>query len=372
MADVLIVDDRPADRELAVVLLQHAGHRVISADDPAEVLARLESDAVPDLLIVDVLMPGMTGFELVQTLRSRGVTVPVIFMSSTFGDEAADFARHVSGTRFLRKASEPEVILAAVDEALASPPAETVSGRRESAADGAHLRMLNQRLYDAVENLERLQTERETLLDQLGATRSEERQRLAVDLHDDVVQVLAAVGMRLDLLERKLEHTSLEDQVAPVRSAVGDAIARIREMIADLRPAEIAAEGLAPTISRQLADVFAEDTAFDIDSRLDDEPPLDTAVVMFRIACEAAVNAHRHGHARHVEILLAQEGGEAVVRVRDDGSGFDPETVKARSGHVGIAGMRERAEALGGTITIASAPGSGSTVEARIPLNGTA
>ena len=369
MANVLIVDDRPADRELAIVLLEHAGHVVTSADTPADALERLEGDTVPDLLIVDVLMPGMTGFELVQTLRARGVTVPVIFMSSTFGDEAADFARHVSGTRFLRKASEPEVILAAVDEALQAPAPEPAAGRRESAADGAQLRMLNQRLFDAVENLERLQSERETLLDQLGATRSEERQRLAVDLHDDVVQVLAAVGMRLDLLERKLEHTPLEDQVGPVRSAVGDAIARIREMIADLRPAEIAAEGLAVTISRQLADVFAGETGFDLDSRLDHEPPLDTAVVMFRIACEAAVNAHRHGHARHVDILLAQEGGEAVVRVQDDGDGFDPAAVETRSGHVGIAGMRERAEAAGGTLTIASAPGSGSTVEARIPLN---
>jgi signal transduction histidine kinase len=370
VANVLIVDDRAADRELAVVLLEHAGHDVTSVDAPSEALSRLEEGAAPDLLIVDVLMPGMTGFELVQQLRTQGVALPVIFMSSTFGEEAADFARHVSGTRFVRKASDPEAILAAVDEALRAPAPAT--GERGPGADDAHLRLLNERLYDAVENLERLQAERETLLDQLGATRIEERQRLAVDLHDDVVQVLAAVGMRLDLLERKLENTPLEDHVGPVRSAVGDAISRIREMIADLRPAEIAAEGLAATITRQLTDVFAGETGFDVDSRLEHDPPLDTAVAMFRIACEAAVNAHRHGNARHVDIRLAREDGEAVVRVQDDGTGFDPAVVEARSGHVGLAGMRERTEAAGGTITIESAPGSGCTVEARIPLNGPA
>ena len=104
-------------------------------------------------------------------------------------------------------------------------------------------------------------------------------------------------------------------------------------------------------------------------NRLDDEPAPEARAILYRVALEALTNVRKHADARRVEVLLERRGAGVVLRVRDDGSGFElPEPgAPAEPGHIGLVSMRERAEAAGGRFEMSSTPGSGTTVEFWMP-----
>lgn len=88
---------------------------------------------------------------------------------------------------------------------------------------------------------------------------------------------------------------------------------------------------------------------------------------MLRVAQEALHNALRHSGAEHVDVTLDRRGGGAVLRVTDDGGGFDPQAIRRAGRHLGLVSMRDRASGAGGTLTVESAPGKGTTIEMEVP-----
>jgi signal transduction histidine kinase len=99
-----------------------------------------------------------------------------------------------------------------------------------------------------------------------------------------------------------------------------------------------------------------------LDLEADVEPNPSRAREILRIAQEALSNAVRHAHADHIRLRLGSEDGRVVLEVRDDGAGFDPDAPEVRSRRLGLTSMEERARRLGGRLTVASAPGGGTTV----------
>jgi PAS domain S-box-containing protein len=215
----------------------------------------------------------------------------------------------------------------------------------------------------------RAEEERRRLLAELVRVQEEERRRIATEIHDDPVQAMTAVEMRLESLRRRIGSGEERRTVEQLGASVSAAIGRLRRLLVELRPARLDREGLASAV-QALLDRLRADTGADAD--LEDrtllEVPPDTGTVLYRIAQEAVTNIRKHAEAREVRVTLAERDGGILLRVRDDGRGFDPEREAVEMpGHLGLVSMRERAELSGGKFRITSTPGAGTTVEAWVP-----
>jgi signal transduction histidine kinase len=197
----------------------------------------------------------------------------------------------------------------------------------------------------------------------------EERQRLARELHDSVSQVLysialntaSAAALRASDPKRAaaLEHD--------VHELAGVGLAEMRALIFELRPESLEREGLVSALHKQ-ADAAQARHGIAVRVSAVDEPevPLAAKEALYRIAQEALQNVAKHADAHSVELALEQIGSEVILRIEDDGRGFDP--ARSFPGHLGLHSMRERMAGVGGALDIQSSLGRGTSIEARLPL----
>jgi signal transduction histidine kinase len=204
-----------------------------------------------------------------------------------------------------------------------------------------------------------------------------ERERLARELHDNLGQVLAFVSTQGQTVRRLLargEIAAADEHVERLVEAAREAEADIRESILGLRVAltESGLSGALATYLDQYQKRYGIRTELARPEALGDgafEPLVE--VQLLRIIQEALTNARKHSRARSVSVAFAAQDGYARVVVQDDGCGFDQERVLGDSAeHVGLRVMRERAEEIGGTLAVASAPGEGTRVIVTAPLRG--
>jgi signal transduction histidine kinase len=204
----------------------------------------------------------------------------------------------------------------------------------------------------------------------VGAQESE-RQRIARDLHDETGQSLTAIGMGLRGLSDETNEKRRHATLSQLQSLTSDSLKELQRIIADLRPAHLDDLGLSATLrwyASRIHDLTSILVRMDIEG---DEPTLDDAVkiTIFRIVQEALNNIIKHSQATNVNVRLDYRDKEAIIFIRDNGKGFDMETVQSRIGRVslGLAGMEERALLLGGTLYIRSRLNFGTEIEAVIP-----
>jgi signal transduction histidine kinase len=188
-----------------------------------------------------------------------------------------------------------------------------------------------------------------------------ERARLARELHDEAGQALTALAVHLRALEGDVPEGPLRDRVAELRGQVASATTALRELATRLRPSALREGGLATAIEEQAERVRASaGIQVDVDLRgLDAELPEDVQVALFRVVQEALTNVVRHSEATSVSIVATARGARVRLVVDDDGRGFDPSAPTER---LGLAGIRERVELLGGQLRIESSPGGGTAV----------
>lgn len=210
--------------------------------------------------------------------------------------------------------------------------------------------------------------ERRRFLTELVQAQEDERRRIATEIHDDPVQAMTAVEMRLESLRRRLEGAEAE-ALDHVTGTVQETVARLRGLLFDLRPPGLDREGLAAALRALLERLTREgDMGFEIEDQMLREPPLEARTVLYRVAQEALANVRKHSKASRIHVSLSDRENGALLRVRDDGVGFDPAAVdEARPGHLGLVSMRERTEMAGGQFRVASAEGRGTLVEAWVP-----
>lgn len=236
------------------------------------------------------------------------------------------------------------------------------------AVDITDRKAVEERLRDTIAMLEQTDLHRRKLMGDLVQAQELERKRIAADIHDDTIQAMVAVSLRLDLLHRQMRGRDDSGDLEVVRDTVESAVARLRGLLFDLRPRILDEQGLRPAI-RMVARSLQQGREVDIDVDIDlvPEPDSDVRVVAFRIVKEALENACRHASASRIDVRAWWEGATLHLRVHDDGRGFDPLVAERAPGHLGIVTMRERAEVLGGGVTLTTGPGAGTTVEVHLP-----
>jgi PAS domain S-box-containing protein len=222
----------------------------------------------------------------------------------------------------------------------------------------------------SLEVLRKTIQQRRELAQRLQTAQEAERRSIAADIHDDPIQVMSAVDMRLQMLAT-FPATATTDDLVQIEADVKGAIERLRSLLFELRPTALDRDGLVPAL-RLYLEHTAKGTGWQVEVRdgLEQEPDPDLRALLYRIAQEGVSNARKHAHARRVEIDVATVDDGVGLRVSDDGRGFvaDP-AAPPEPGHFGLTTLVERAELAGGWSRVTSAPGAGTTVECWLPLD---
>lgn len=202
----------------------------------------------------------------------------------------------------------------------------------------------------------------------------DERKQISRDLHDVIAQMLTAIGVRLATLDRSNGSggKGLRAQIAYTQRLVNKSVAVLHRFALQLRPPVLDDLGLTPAL-HALLKVFAKQSGLQValqaSARVES---LDEAkrAALYRIAQEAISNIARHAQASRVEVRLKADRDAVCMRITDDGKAFDVarELGASKRRHLGLVGMRERAEIVGGRFTVQSTPGAGTTIEVRIPI----
>jgi PAS domain S-box-containing protein len=218
--------------------------------------------------------------------------------------------------------------------------------------------------------LRELVVQREELLARLVEAQAQERAEIARDIHDDTVQILAAVDLRLGLLRRRLDQKAadLADVLDPVADSVARATDRLRALLFSLEPPDLAA-GLAAALRSAADEIFRDTpTRWAVDGDAEPATIGSTSSTAFRIAREAMINVRKHAEAATVQVTVAGRHGGLEVSIADDGVGIGPGPVQSSSGHHGITSMRDRADIAGGTWEIRARPQGGTEVVFWLPI----
>jgi len=228
----------------------------------------------------------------------------------------------------------------------------------------------NARLYAELQRRERLRGE---LLHKIIVAQEEERKRIARDLHDETSQTLTALLYAVDEALELTDAAEIKQMLRNMRAVAQRTLDGVHKLIFDLRPSMLDHLGLVPAL-RWFAQSRLEPANVRLQIEDDQAPrrlPAEIETALFRVVQEAITNIARHAMARNVRIAFAQEQDRVEVFIEDDGIGFDmvSVTLSPDSGRgLGLLGMQERIELLGGHFHIDSAPGFGTRIRISVPV----
>ncbi|MFA7248978.1 MAG: ATP-binding protein [Dehalococcoidia bacterium] len=227
---------------------------------------------------------------------------------------------------------------------------------------------------DMTERLREKEAERGQLLAQVITAQEDERRRIARELHDDAGQALSSLVMGLARVDRASGSPEVATLTAGLRVQAGEALELMRHLARDLRPSTLDDLGLAPALRAYVEDFGREhgiDAHFSAEGLVGVRLRAECETALYRIAQEALTNVARHANAHHVSVVLNVRGAVAVLVVEDDGAGFDAARVlrsDRTEAKLGLLGMEERAQLVGGTLTIESNSEMGTAVFVEVPL----
>jgi signal transduction histidine kinase len=218
--------------------------------------------------------------------------------------------------------------------------------------------------WQLARRVQRGQDERERLLRRAIEASDVERRRIARDLHDGVVQDLAAVSFSLAAAAEGAPapfDAELRDAAAETRHGIG----QLRTLLVDIYPPELHRAGLEAALTDVLAAASARGLETELAVDLNRDLERDTQALFFRVAQEAIRNAVKHSGAKHVSVSVGATNGRARLEVDDDGRGFDPATAGG-DGHFGLRAVEELVQEAGGELRVDSAPGEGSRIAVEV------
>jgi PAS domain S-box-containing protein len=220
----------------------------------------------------------------------------------------------------------------------------------------------------SLEELHRIDAERRRLMRRLVEAHEDERRTLAADIHDDPLQVMAAVSLRLHSLRRQLDSQPAQRTLEAVEGMVGGAVARLRSLMFNLRPTGLDHGDLMGPLRDRLEQVHQDDLLeYGLTGSEPEMLTTEERVTLYRIAQEAISNVVKHASASRIDVAVSEQDGGCLLRIADDGSGPGG-AVEGRPGHLGLPSMRERCELSGGWLRISAGEPAGTVVSAWVPL----
>ncbi|MFI8998445.1 GAF domain-containing sensor histidine kinase [Streptomyces sp. NPDC053542] len=229
--------------------------------------------------------------------------------------------------------------------------------------DEALLGMLAQHAAIALTNARLYERSRELTI-------AGERARLAHELHDAVSQKLFSLRLTAQAATALVDRdpARAKDELQQVTRLAAEAADELRAAVVELRPAALDEDGLIATLRTQIQVLDrAHSAKVTFAAHGLRALPAAQEEAVLRVAQEALHNALRHADAQRVDVTLVRRGQGAVLRIADDGRGFDPGAVRRAGRHLGLVSMRDRTNGVGGTLTVESAPGKGTAVEMEVP-----
>jgi signal transduction histidine kinase len=340
---ILIVDDEPSGIIALESILNGEGYDLEFAQNGKSAL-EIAAAVLPDLILLDVMMPGMDGFEVCRRIRSTPALaeVPIVILTAL-----DDFNSRIAGLE------------AGADDFFTKP-----IDRHELRARVKTITRLNR--YRILLN------QREQLREMAGRVvqaQEAERQRISRELHDDLGQSLTAQMLNLQNLSHDLplDDSALRARLESLLADTAETLGKMRLMAQGLRPPILDALELRSALENYCAEFSARANiplTFEAEQNFPKTTDMN-AVTLYRFLQETLTNAARHSQATRIWVELSAEENQLALTVQDNGVGFN--AALATNG-VGVAGLRERLTLVGGDLLISSAPSRGTIMSARLPL----
>ena len=376
--NVLLIEDEPASAEVIKAFiaddtgsfhLEWVGHLRAGLD-------RLARGGV-DLILLDFGLPDSAGLETFLRAHAHSPNVAIIPLTALGDEDLALKAIQLGAQDYLFKSSiNRQLLIRAMRYAVERKRSEEALRRAHDELEQrvkertAELSATNALLREQIAERRRTEEELRKLSHRLVEVQESERRNIARELHDEIGQLLT--GLKLALATRSLlDGEKAKLNLEQTQTIVNELMGRVRDLSLDLRPAMLDDLGLLHALLWHF-ERYTTQTGVQVvfnhagigDERL--ESKIETAV--YRIIQEALTNVARHAQAGEVRVNVSADAENLSIQVIDHGIGFLPEAALASASSSGLTGMRERAQLLGGTLSIEAAPGAGTKLTALLPL----
>jgi signal transduction histidine kinase len=362
-------------RQYRVALRRHLEQGTRAVLKPAKTLGRKAVDLGLEMLdlagiheqaLITLVLPG-------QSASTRDVMVR---RAGTFFAEAIT---PIEKTH--RTARETNVHLSRVYQTLRRRNEDLAASNRQLKQEMGQRKLAEQALRKSEEHYAQLLEQSRHMQDQLRllsrqllSAQEEERKKISRELHDVIAQTLTTINVRLTALKKEaaLDTKGIERSIARTQQLVEHSVSIVHQFARELRPTVLDDLGLIPALHtfmkafREQTGIHVSLSAFAAVERVNG----DKRTVLYRVAQEALTNVARHAQASHADVKIQKIDGAICMRIKDNGKGFPKERVlhTKKGNRLGLLGMRERLEMVGGKFTVSSSPGKGTTVLAQLPL----
>jgi signal transduction histidine kinase len=383
---ILYVDDSLLDRELVRDSLEqeHGGFEVIEARNRAEFVERLAEGPV-DLVLTDFDIVGFKGLQVLAMVHEKYPDIPVIVVTGTGSEEVAVEAMKRGAADYVIKSPHhirrlPFTIMAALkNNQLAQEREQYYQALHEREKE---LKVLNEELEERVRQrtaaLEQRNEEVRRLASALTLAEHEERGRLALLLHEDLQQILFGMRIRIHILLQELSTLSqdqLRDLIEGVGASTERAIDVAQTLSIRLNPPAFKGEDLREAL-QWLVHHMMERYSLIVHLRVQGNcqiPQKDKRILLIQLIRELLFNVVEHADVKEAFLEASNEEAQLIIRVKDQGVGFEVQTVQqkqSQNGSMGLVNISERLSLLGGHLQLTSSPGQGTEVTVVVPLQG--
>lgn len=383
---LLTIEDEVGIRDSISFYFEDQDFKVFQADNGHEGLSLFRQEN-PDVVLVDLRMPGLNGLDVIMAIKEESPDTPVIVVSGTGVLADAINAIRLGAWDYVTKPIDDMEILEHI-VSKAFERAQLIKQNRD------HQKQLEEEVWRRTQELretnskliaeihERVQAERKiveyqnqlrALVSQLTISEEKERKRLATEVHDSLGQPIAIMKLKVDSLLATGNLPEMSDFLCEMQTMLIDIIEQTQQITKDLGCPLLQQLGFKAAVEEWFhSDI---EKKYGLQTLVEDEgfPDVDdeTAATLFRAIRELSMNVIKHAQAKHINVTLSQCNGQRHVRITDDGVGFDLAKLgqgASSGGGYGLFSIKERIEYMNGSFEIQSQSGEGTVAKISLPL----